>query len=49
MAMTQTFHMTRLMRVGTALLKALLRAGIPMGPLVLLSVPGRKSGKGSAA
>ena len=45
MAMTQTFHMTRLMWLGTALLKALLRAGMPMGPLALLSVRGRKSGK----
>lgn len=45
MATRQTFHMTRLMRLGTALLKALLRARVPMGPLVLLSVRGRKSGK----
>lgn len=43
--MTQTFRMTRTMRLGTALLKALLRAGVPLGPLVLLSVRGRKSGK----
>jgi deazaflavin-dependent oxidoreductase (nitroreductase family) len=43
--MTQTFHMTRAMRLGTALMKALLRAGMPMGHLVLLSVPGRRSGK----
>lgn len=43
--MTQTFRMTRTMRLGTALLKALLRAGMPMGSLVLLSVRGRKSGK----
>jgi deazaflavin-dependent oxidoreductase (nitroreductase family) len=33
------------MRLGTALLKALLLAGMPMGPLVLLSVRGRKSRK----
>ena len=45
MAMTQTFHMTRPMRLGTALLKALLRAGMPMGSLALLSVQGRKSGR----
>lgn len=45
MATRQTFHMTRLMRLGTALLKALLRAGMPIGPLALLSVRGRKSGK----
>ena len=45
MAMAQTFRPTRTMRLGTALLKALLRAGAPMGSLVLLSVRGRKSGK----
>ena len=45
MAMAQTFRMTRAMRLGTALLKALLRAGAPMGSLTLLSVQGRKSGK----
>ena len=45
MAMIQTFRMTRTMRLGTALLKALLRAGMPMGSLALLSVRGRKSGK----
>lgn len=44
MATTQTFRMTRSMRLGTALLKTLLQAGIPMGPLALLSVRGRKSG-----
>ena len=43
--MTQPFRMTRTMRLGTALLKALLRAGVPMGPLALLSVRGRKSGR----
>jgi deazaflavin-dependent oxidoreductase (nitroreductase family) len=43
--MTQPFRMTRAMRLGTALMKTLLRAGMPMGHLVLLSVPGRKSGK----
>jgi hypothetical protein len=45
MEMTKTFQMTSMMRIGTAMLKALLRAGVPMGPLVLLSVRGRKSGK----
>jgi len=45
MATTQTVRMTRAMRLGTALVKALLRAGVPLGPLVLLSVRGRKSGK----
>jgi deazaflavin-dependent oxidoreductase (nitroreductase family) len=42
--MTKTFQMTRVMRIGTAMLKAMLRAGVPMGPLVLLAVRGRKSG-----
>ena len=45
MERTKTFQMTSMMRIGTAMLKALLRAGVPMGPLVLLSVRGRKSGK----
>jgi hypothetical protein len=45
MEMTQTFQMTSMMRRGTAMLKAMLRAGLPMGSLVLLSVRGRKSGK----
>lgn len=45
MAVTQTVQMTRAMRLGTALVKALLRAGAPMGSLTLLSVRGRKSGK----
>ncbi|HEY7341378.1 MAG TPA: nitroreductase family deazaflavin-dependent oxidoreductase [Ktedonobacterales bacterium] len=44
MTPTQTFRMTRSMRLGTALLKTLLQAGIPLGPLVLLSVRGRRSG-----
>lgn len=42
--MTKPFEMTNAMRRGTAVLKAMLGAGIPMGPLVLLSVRGRKSG-----
>lgn len=43
--MTKPFEMTNAMRRGTAALKGLLRIGIPMGPLVLLTVRGRKSGK----
>ncbi|GHO96054.1 hypothetical protein KSF_061020 [Reticulibacter mediterranei] len=43
--MTKTFHMTSGMKIGTAILTALLRAGFPLGPLTLLSVRGRKSGK----
>ncbi len=45
MEMTKTFQLTSMMHIGTAMLKALLRAVVPMGPLVLLSVRGRKSGK----
>ncbi len=43
--MTKRFQMTGTMRIGTAILRALLQAGLPMGPLVLLSVRGRKTGK----
>ena len=43
--MTKTFHMTSSMRIGTTILTTLLRAGFPLGPLTLLSVRGRKSGK----
>jgi hypothetical protein len=42
--MTKTFQMTRVMRIGTVMLKVMLRAGVPMGPLLLLAVRGRKSG-----
>ncbi|MCI0709142.1 MAG: nitroreductase family deazaflavin-dependent oxidoreductase [Chloroflexi bacterium] len=37
--------MSRSMQIGTAVLAALIRAGVPVGPLRLLSVRGRKSGK----
>lgn len=43
--MTKRFQMTVAMRIGTTLLRALLRVGFPLGPLVLLSVRGRKTGK----
>ena len=43
--MTKTFQMTSGMRIGTTILTAMLGAGLPLGPLVLLSVRGRKSGK----
>ncbi len=43
--MRETFHMTRSMRIGSTMLTALLRAGLPLGSLSLLSVRGRKSGK----
>lgn len=43
--MTETFLMTRSMRIGSIVLTALLRAGFPLGSLTLLSVRGRKSGK----
>jgi len=38
------FEMTPAMRAGNALLKRLLRMGVPMGPLQLLTHRGRKSG-----
>lgn len=43
--MIKSFEMTPLMRFGTDLLMKMLYAGVPMGPLKLLSVRGRKSGK----
>lgn len=43
--MTETFSMTRSMRIGSTILTTLLRAGLPLGSLTLLSVRGRKSGK----
>ena len=43
--MKETFHMTRSIRIGSTILMALLRAGVPLGSLILLSVRGRKSGK----
>jgi deazaflavin-dependent oxidoreductase (nitroreductase family) len=43
--MAVQFRMTRPMRVGTAFLKAILRAGVPMGPLRLLSHRGRRTGR----
>jgi len=42
--MNKPFQMTRGMRIGTAVLKFLLRVGVPMGPLKLLSHHGRKTG-----
>lgn len=39
------FQMTSGMRVGNRLLKFLLRVGLPMGPLKLLTHRGRKSGR----
>lgn len=43
--MIEMFHMTSSMRIGSAVLTSLLRAGVPLGSLTLLSVQGRKSGK----
>ena len=42
---TQAFKMTRGMYIGTAILKFLLRVGVPMGTLKLLAHQGRKSGR----
>lgn len=43
--MSRPFRMTPAMRYGTALLRFLLRVGMPMGPLKLLTHRGRKSGR----
>lgn len=42
--MSQAFQMTRTLFIATAIVKFLLRTGLPMGPLRLLSHRGRKSG-----
>jgi deazaflavin-dependent oxidoreductase (nitroreductase family) len=42
--MNKPFQMTRAMRIGTVILRFLLAAGVPMGPLQLLSHRGRKTG-----
>lgn len=42
--MLKPFQMSRAMRIGTVILRFLLAAGIPMGPLQLLSHRGRKTG-----
>lgn len=43
--MNRQFQMTPAMHYGTALLRFLLRVGLPMGPLRLLTHRGRKSGR----
>ena len=43
--MKQSFHMTGGLRVVSTIISTLLRLGLPVGPSVLLSVRGRKSGK----
>jgi deazaflavin-dependent oxidoreductase (nitroreductase family) len=43
--MRQAFHMTGGLRVVSTIITTLLRLGVPVGPSVLLSVAGRKSGK----
>ncbi|HZU00962.1 MAG TPA: nitroreductase family deazaflavin-dependent oxidoreductase [Ktedonobacteraceae bacterium] len=43
--MRQPFHMTGGLRVASTIIATLLRIGLPIGPSVLLSVRGRKSGK----
>jgi deazaflavin-dependent oxidoreductase (nitroreductase family) len=42
--MARTFEMTAQMRRGTDAIAGLLRTGLPMGPVALLSVRGRKTG-----
>ena len=43
--MDKTFKMTAAMKYGTWILAGLMKLGFPLGPLRLLSVRGRKSGK----
>jgi deazaflavin-dependent oxidoreductase (nitroreductase family) len=43
--MRQPFHMTGGLRAVSTIISTLLRLGLPVGPAVLLSVHGRKSGK----
>src|SRR5919197_2808250 len=43
--MIKPFHMTAGLRVVSTIITTLLRIGLPVGPAVLLSVRGRKSGK----
>ena len=43
--MIKPFHMTAGLRVVSTIITTLLRIGLPVGPSVLLSVRGRKSGK----
>jgi deazaflavin-dependent oxidoreductase (nitroreductase family) len=43
--MRQSFRLTGSLRVASTIIGTLLRIGLPVGPSVLLSVRGRKSGK----
>ncbi|MBN9389361.1 MAG: nitroreductase family deazaflavin-dependent oxidoreductase [Chloroflexi bacterium] len=43
--MAKTFKLSRSRRLGNSLVVGLLRLGLPMGAMVLLTVRGRKSGK----
>lgn len=43
--MRKPFHMTASLQLVSAIITALLRIGLPVGPAFLLSVRGRKSGK----
>jgi len=43
--MARTLHLTMADRIGDALFKALLRAGVKIGTISLLTVRGRKSGQ----
>jgi deazaflavin-dependent oxidoreductase (nitroreductase family) len=42
--MAKTFRVTPVLRVSNAMIAMLLRAGLKLGPMALLTVPGRKSG-----
>ena len=43
--MARTYRLTLVRRLGNWLLKALLYLGVDLGPTVLLSVPGRRTGR----
>ena len=45
MAATRRFRATFTARLGNRIITALLRLGVPMGNMILLTVPGRKSGQ----
>src|SRR5213592_3051453 len=42
--MAKTYKITPFVKISNAMVTTLLRAGLKMGPMILLTVPGRKSG-----
>jgi deazaflavin-dependent oxidoreductase (nitroreductase family) len=43
--MAKTYQITPFVKTSNAIVTVLLRAGLKMGPMILLTVPGRKSGE----